>query len=307
MVDNIQDFFAGTENVGIKLLITVAVVLLFVALRRSARYLVRKITHEEMSVIRWTHVATALFGFLAVVVVLVVWFNVTGAIVISAVIVIAIVFLAMKDLVNDLFAFFYITSQAPFEAGDRVEVGEVRGIVHAIGPLHTQVQEIEGWLSTATPTGRIVSIPNSEILSGTFAVTRDEFPFVWIEIALPIAHEHNLEKAEKILTQAGECEVARLINAQNSDKDEEAPDAEILTRETLEERASVYCTESATPTITLDMDGQGITVTMRFLAHQNDIGGAKTRVWRDVYHRLAGVDDVALVPDTLEVDLGKQD
>lgn len=303
MTDKIQEFFADTDNVGIKLLITLAVILAFVIVRRSARFLVRRITHNENAVIKWTHVLTAVFGFLALVAVLLVWFSVTGAIVIATVVVLAIVFVAMKDLVNDLFAFLYITSQAPFEAGDRVEIGQVRGIVHAIGPLHTEVQELEGWLSTATPTGRIISIPNSSVLDGQFAVTRREFPFVWVEIALPIDHSHNVEKAEKILLAAGEREIDRLIVAQNADKDEDTPDSEVLDRAGLEERAGVYCKESATPAITLDMDGQGITVTMRFLAHQNDIGGAKTRVWRDVHHRLAGVSDVAFTPDSLDVDL----
>ncbi|WP_257158845.1 mechanosensitive ion channel family protein [Corynebacterium cystitidis] len=301
MLDDFRSFLNEAEHVGIKVALTLAVIGVVWLLRRSTRFIVRKITTKEAKVVSISRIFTAILAVLAGVAILLIWFSPTNAVVIVALLVAIIVFVAMKDLVTNVFAFMYISGQSPFQVGDRIEVGETRGQVYNIGVFSFQVNEVAGWLSTATPTGRIVTIPNSMIFSSTYAVTKSDFPYVWTEIELPINHGDNVEKAKDILLAAGERELDLLIASANEDVGEDTPDEEKVTRENLEERAAVFDDSSVTPSVTLDMDGAGIYLTLRFLCQDTAIGAAKTRVWRDVYYRVKDVDDVQFSPNTVEI------
>lgn len=301
MLNDFRVFLDEAEHVGIKVALTVAVVAIVWLLRRSTRFIVRKITKKEVNVVSLSHAFTAALAGIAIIAILLIWFSPTHAVLIGALMLGVVVFVAMKDLVTDLFASMYISGQSPFKVGDRIEVGDNRGEVFNIGAFSFQINEVAGPLSTATPTGRIVTIPNSAIFTSPYAVTKNDFPYVWTEIMLPINHGDNLKKAENILLAAGERELNLLIASANENVEEEKPDDEKLSRENLEERADVFDGSSVTPTITLDIDGDGIYLTLRFLCHDNGIAAAQTRVWRDVYHRLEQVDDVSFSPSTLEV------
>ncbi len=90
-----------------------------------------------------------------------------------------------------------------YRVGDRILVGEVFGDVYRIDFLATTVWEIgdphrPGFVLAEQPTGRLVTFPNNEVLTGTvFNLTRD-FPYVWDELAVQIANESDLQYALKI-------------------------------------------------------------------------------------------------------------
>jgi small-conductance mechanosensitive channel len=90
-----------------------------------------------------------------------------------------------------------------YRVGDRILVGEVFGDVYRIDFLTTTVWEIgdphrPGFVLAEQPTGRLVTFPNNEVLTGTvFNLTRD-FPFVWDELAVQIANESDLAYAQKL-------------------------------------------------------------------------------------------------------------
>jgi small-conductance mechanosensitive channel len=94
--------------------------------------------------------------------------------------------------------------QRYYRVGDRIRVGEVFGDVYRIDFLTTTVWEIGGAFQSSNvqaeqPTGRLVTFPNNEILTGTVInVTRD-FPFVWDELAIAVANESNMQQAIEVL------------------------------------------------------------------------------------------------------------
>ncbi len=88
--------------------------------------------------------------------------------------------------------------------GDRIRVGEVFGDVYRIDFLTTTVWEIGGAFQSGNvqaeqPTGRLVTFPNNEVLTGTIInVTRD-FPFVWDELSIAVANESDIQQAINVL------------------------------------------------------------------------------------------------------------
>lgn len=94
--------------------------------------------------------------------------------------------------------------QGYYRVGDRVSVGEVFGDVYKIDFLTTTVWEIgapyrQGFVQAEQPTGRLVTFPNNEILSGTVVNLTRDFSYVWDELTLGIANESDIKLAMKAI------------------------------------------------------------------------------------------------------------
>jgi len=94
--------------------------------------------------------------------------------------------------------------QGYYRVGDRIRVGDVFGDVYRIDFLTTTVWEIgspyqAGFVHAEQPTGRMVTFPNNEILSGTVTNLTGDFPFVWDELAIAVANESDLQLTMQVL------------------------------------------------------------------------------------------------------------
>lgn len=80
-----------------------------------------------------------------------------------------------------------------YRIGDRIAVGEVYGDVYRIDLLTTTVWEYGGpdrpglLVRGEQPTGRLITFPNSEILTGSVVNTTRDFAYVWDELSLNFA------------------------------------------------------------------------------------------------------------------------
>jgi small-conductance mechanosensitive channel len=85
-----------------------------------------------------------------------------------------------------------------YRVGDRIAVGDVFGDVYRIDVLTTTVWEYggpdrpPGWVRAEQPTGRLITIPNNEVLTGTVVNYTRDFPYVWDELEVPVANESDI-------------------------------------------------------------------------------------------------------------------
>ncbi|MGB3780880.1 MAG: mechanosensitive ion channel domain-containing protein [Tunicatimonas sp.] len=94
--------------------------------------------------------------------------------------------------------------QGYYRVGDRISVGEVFGDVYKIDFLTTTVWEIgapyrDGFVQAEQPTGRLVTFPNNEVLTGTVVNLTGDFPYVWDELAIAVANESNLSVSMQVI------------------------------------------------------------------------------------------------------------
>lgn len=88
-----------------------------------------------------------------------------------------------------------------YRVGDRIAVGDVFGDVYRIDFLTTTVWEYggpdrpTGWIRAEQPTGRLITFPNNEVLTGTVVNYTRDFPWVWDELAVAVAPESDLRFA----------------------------------------------------------------------------------------------------------------
>jgi small-conductance mechanosensitive channel len=148
----------------------------------------RRRRHDMRNILR---LATGVVGVIAVLGVFTEqWL---GVLVSLGVVGFAVTFALQQPLLS-LLAWVYIMTARPYTVGDRIEVGSKRGDVIAVDFLVTTVWEVDGGLvSTNQPSGRVVTVPNSVVLSSEVTNFGGAgIPHVWNELSIQVAYETDL-------------------------------------------------------------------------------------------------------------------
>lgn len=159
-----------------------------------------------------------------------------------------------------------------YRVGDRIAVGEVFGDVYRIDFLTTTVWEYGSPAATAItihaeqPTGRLITFPNHEILTGPVVNYTRDFPYMWDELTMAVANESDLAYAMEVVRRVGEeivgdymREPARRYEA-------------LLKREGLERRVATE------PQVFLAISDWGANISLRYLVEAREKRGWATRM-----------------------------
>ncbi|UIO98689.1 mechanosensitive ion channel family protein [Halobaculum sp. CBA1158] len=238
----------------------------FVTYALAARQATRRRAHDIRNVLRLAFGVVALAGVLGVVTDR--W---VGLLVSLGIVGFAITFALQQPLLS-LVGWFYLMIERPYAVGDRVQMGEVRGDVIAVDFFVTTLWEINGPLvSTNQPSGRTVTVPNSQALSSevvNFAGVNT--PFVWNELSVQVAYETDLAFArERMIAVAADHlgeEMATAVERYRDRLAETAVDLEV------DERPSVNVTQRES----------WVELRLRYLVHHR----RATRVRNALYERV---------------------
>jgi small-conductance mechanosensitive channel len=122
------------------------------------------------------------------------WGNVTVAIGIIG----AGVTFALQEVIASVAGWLAIMFGGFYKAGDRVQLGGVKGDVIDIGVLRTTLMELGQWVDGDLYNGRIVRIANSFVFKEPVFNYSGDFEFLWDEIKIPIQYGSNYQKAREI-------------------------------------------------------------------------------------------------------------
>jgi len=118
----------------------------------------------------------------------------------------AVTFALQQPLVS-LLGWVYIMIKRPYQVGDRVAIEDSKGDVVEVSFLVTTLWEINGELvSSNQPSGRIITMPNSVVLSSHVKnYTREEFPYVWNELSVQVAYETDLTFTREVMAEEADA------------------------------------------------------------------------------------------------------
>lgn len=110
---------------------------------------------------------------------------------------------ALQQPLFSLIGWLYIMTKRPYQVGDRIAIEEMRGDVVAVDLFVTEVWEIDGALvSSNQPSGRIVTVPNSTVLSSHVVNFYGEgVEYVWNELSIQVAYETDLAFASELMVE----------------------------------------------------------------------------------------------------------
>ncbi|MBN1389484.1 MAG: mechanosensitive ion channel family protein [Candidatus Thermoplasmatota archaeon] len=165
-------------------------------------YLVLKLLVEEFLVgrlrdyrTRYTVKKTTsiLFLLLASVFIIGIWIENTQAILVAYGLIAAGIAISLQDLFKGFTGGILILVSNLYRVGDRIEIGGTYGDVMDIGILYTTLMETRGWVLGDQASGRIISLPNSNVLTNAVKNYTKDHSFLWEEITIPVTFDSNWE------------------------------------------------------------------------------------------------------------------
>jgi len=112
---------------------------------------------------------------------------------------------SLSPVLSNFFAWVYINVRKTYMIGDSVKIGDVRGIVIDIGYLMTTLVEIGDESSFWSVTGRLMTIPNSMVLSEIVAVYGSRLSPVRVgSVTFNLAYESDLNTVREIVVKCVE-------------------------------------------------------------------------------------------------------
>ena len=108
---------------------------------------------------------------------------------------------ALQQPLFSLVGWFYIVVKRPYGVGDRVAIEGSKGDVVEVDFFVTTLWEVGGDLvSSNQPSGRIITLPNSVVLSShVYNYSWEAFPYVWNELSIQVAYETDLAFARETM------------------------------------------------------------------------------------------------------------
>ena len=144
------------------------------------------------------------FSFLAILIIIVIWARGGGSIATLFGLAGAGLTLALHQPVTSMAGWLLLLIRRPYETGDRIEIGDVKGDVIDIRLFYTTMLEIGNWVDADQSTGRILHCPNAKIFTEPiFNYTRG-FEHIWHEIKITVTFESDLGRARTIIQQVAE-------------------------------------------------------------------------------------------------------
>jgi small-conductance mechanosensitive channel len=122
---------------------------------------------------------------------------------------------ALQKPITGIAAWIMIVSKRPFEIGDRIIIGNVRGDVVDITLTHIYIAEIGGLVAGEETSGRIIMVPNAIMFEQNITNYTSKDEHILDQVAVNITFESNLEKAEKMILGAASKFTKEIIKKTN--------------------------------------------------------------------------------------------
>ncbi len=144
---------------------------------------------------------TLIHLFIASLFILRIWLPDSTALLAAYGFVAAAVAFSVQDLFKNLFGGILIIIRSLYRVGDRIQIGETQGDIIDIGILYTTLLEIRAWVAGDQSTGRIILVPNGKVINTDVVNYTADHSFIWDEIHVPVTHDSDWKKADKILNE----------------------------------------------------------------------------------------------------------
>ena len=194
--------------------------------------------------------------------------------------------IALKDLVASVAGWLYLLWRRPFEVGDRIQIGEHAGDVIDIRLFRFTLIEIGNWVEADQSTGRVILIPNSQILMEAIANYSKGFRYIWNELPVLVTFESNWPKAKIILQKIIDEHSAYL-----------SEDAMRSVRKAAQRAMIIYST--LTPKVWTSVASSGVLLTIRYLCDPRKRRGTAETIWEDILTEFGKCDDIDFAYPTM--------
>ncbi len=220
--------------------------------------------------------SVALLGYLGALAVLITGFsgNLGGLAVAFGAIGAGIAF-ALQEVIISVAGWLAVSGGGFYKAGDRVQLGGIKGDVVDIGILRTTLMEVGEWVQGDLYSGRLVRVANSFVFKEPVFNYSADFPFLWDEVRVPVRFGSDWRLMREILQRAAE-EITGEYAAQ--------------ARQTWDQMVRKYLIEDARvePAVTLVANDNWIEFTVRYVVDHKARRLTKDRLFEQILDAVDG-------------------
>jgi len=272
----------------LKLILAIGVVVVcFTALRLVDVYLIGRVRNAVYQY-NLKRVSTLVMWLVIAFFVLTIFFQNWYTAVVSFGLISLILGFALQTPITSFIGWIYILVREPYRVGDRIKIGQATGDVIDVNYLDTTLWEFGGdFLSTEHPSGRIIKFPNSTVLSSpVYNYTWPLFPYIWNEIRFHVAYNSDLEFVAATMKEVAEQEVGEEMMKQVA-----------VFREILAHTPVNQLEVQERPVVLFRVgENTWLEAIVRYLVHPKEAGRVKTRLIKELLHRLNAEPDRVLFP-----------
>lgn len=196
--------------------------------------------------------------------------------------------ISLRDVFSNFVGWLIIMSNKGFREGDRIRIGTVHGDVIDIGLLRTLLSEIGDWVEADQSTGRLVTIPNSDILSNAVYNYTQGYDFIWSEMKVLVTFESDWRRAEQIVLEA-------------AFKDYDSKKDQIQERLRRVRRKYLLRYNYASPKTYITIADSGVRITVRFLVRARRRRLLEDELAREILLRFAEEAGIELAYPTVRL------
>ena len=192
---------------------------------------------------------------------------------------------AMHDTIANLAGWLFIIWRKPFNVGDRVEIGGIAGDVIDIRIFQFSLIEIGNWVDADQSTGRIVHVPNSQVLREHLANYHIGFEYIWHEIPVLVTFESDWKKAKALLKKITSEDIEHLSDG---------------AQEQIRQAANKYFIfyGTLTPIVYTTVKDSGILLTIRYLVNPRQRRSSEQKIWEAILDAFDREDNIDLAYPT---------
>ena len=203
IMDNVINSIKGVSGINNEYLVLIIVSIFIMVVIKIFNKLINKMycinKHSSRNVFKFNQRSNILANIVIILMIFLLWEGHLKNIITIISFVSAGATIALREVILNLIAGFYIKFSKPFVVEDRIEIDEVKGDVILINAMSFKVLELENRLNGEQSSGIIVNIPNSKIFQKSLRNYTTAFKYIWSELVVKLNFSANIEKNKKRL------------------------------------------------------------------------------------------------------------
>jgi small-conductance mechanosensitive channel len=184
---------------------------------------------------------------------------------------------ALQQPITGIAAWIMVVTKRPFDIGDRIIIGDVKGDVVDFNLTHVHVMEIGGLITDEENSGRTIMVPNWMLFEKNIINYTSNNDFVLHSVIVNVTYESNLDRAIEI--------------------------ADLSARKFL---AGTISTSPGAPKVRVDFQASGIDVQVKYFSPARQLHEYSSKITKEIFDRINDAEDVEIAYPHTEVVFRKK-
>ncbi|MGQ3685510.1 MAG: mechanosensitive ion channel family protein [Candidatus Loosdrechtia sp.] len=286
--DQIAGWLKEVPGHYLQIVESLIVIIVLILIHIIAIRIVYKKIDDPVVQYKWKKKLGYLLSFFGFLIIGHIWFEGVGSLTTFVGLVSAGLAIALREPLVDIAGWVFLLWNKPFDVGDRIQIGDIKGDVIDIRLFKFSLLEIGNWVHADQSTGRIIHVPNHNIFRDAIANYTSEIDFIWNEIEVVVTFESDWKKAKQILQEIANEHLKDFVE-----------DAEAQTRRAAEHYLIHY--HHLTPIVYTEVVRDGIKLTVRHLTKPRHKRNTSQMIWEDILDRFNKAKDIDFAYQTTRV------